>query len=69
MKFEIMVVYENISNKFDIGHCQIKIKVTVRPFPYAAIQTERSYKSNLTQARELILIRHACSTDNNIPNL
>ena len=44
MKFEIMVVYENISNKFDIGHCQIKVKVTVRPFPYAAIQTERSYK-------------------------
>ena len=50
MKFEIVVLYENISNKFDIGHCQMKIKVTVTPFPYAAIQTERSYKSNLTQA-------------------
>ena len=69
MKFEIMVVYENSSNRFDIGHCQIKVKVTVRPFPHDAMQNERSYRSTLTQARMLILIRHACSTDNNIPNL
>ena len=29
MKFENVVVYENISDKFDNGHCQIKVKVTV----------------------------------------
>ena len=69
MKFEIMVIYENSSNRFDMGHCQIKVKVTVRPFPHDAIQIERFYRSTLTQARMLILIRHACSTDNNIPNL
>ena len=28
MKFE-HVVYENISDKFDSGHCQIKVKVKV----------------------------------------
>ena len=28
MKFEYDVVYENISDMFDNGHCQIKIKVT-----------------------------------------
>ena len=69
MKFEVMVIYENSSNKFDIGHCQIKVKVTVRPFPHDAIEIDWSNRSTLTQARMLILIRHACSTDNNIPNL
>ena len=59
MKFEVMVIYENSSNKFDI----------VRPFPHDAIEIEWSNRSTLTQARMLILIRHACSTDNNIPNL
>ena len=64
MKFENMVVYENNSDKFDIGHCQIKVKVTV------GLSHMLQYnKSTLTQARELILMRHACSTDNNIPNL
>ena len=29
MKFEYVVVYENISDKFDNGHCHIKVKVTV----------------------------------------
>ena len=29
MKFEYVVVYENISDKFDNGHCQIKVKVMV----------------------------------------
>ena len=32
MKFEYVVVYENISDKFDNGHCQIKVKVTVGLF-------------------------------------
>ena len=29
MKLEYFVVYENISNKFDNGHCRIKVKVTM----------------------------------------
>ena len=29
MKFEYAVVYENISDKSDNGHCRIKVKVTV----------------------------------------
>ena len=29
MKLENIVVYENISDKFDNGHCRIKVKVTV----------------------------------------
>ena len=29
MKFEYVVVYENISDKFDNGHCQIKVKVSI----------------------------------------
>ena len=31
-KFEYIIVYENISEKFDIGHCRTKVKVTVRLF-------------------------------------
>ena len=29
MELEYVVVYENISDKFDNGHCRIKVKVTV----------------------------------------
>ena len=29
MKLKYIVVYENISNKFDNGHSRIKVKVTV----------------------------------------
>ena len=28
MKLKYIVVYENISDRFDIGHCQTKVKVT-----------------------------------------
>ena len=28
MKLDYIVVYENISDKFDIGHCRTKVKVT-----------------------------------------
>ena len=28
LKLEHIVVYENCSDKFDIGHCPIKVKVT-----------------------------------------
>ena len=44
IKFE-HVEYENIPDKFDIGHCRTKVKVTVqlRNFsPFTAIQTIRS---------------------------
>ena len=58
MKLEYIVVYENISDKFDNGHCRIKAKVTVglRNFsPFITIQNIRSYNSTLVQARKLIL--------------
>ena len=29
LKFEYVVVYANISDMFDNGHCRIKVKVTV----------------------------------------
>ena len=29
MKFKHIVAYENISVKFDIGHCRVKVKLTV----------------------------------------
>ena len=29
MKFEYFVEYENIMDKFDNGHCRIKVKVTM----------------------------------------
>ena len=29
LKLEHIVVYENSSDEFDIGHCPIKVKVTV----------------------------------------
>ena len=30
MKFDFVVVYENISDKFDKGHCRTKVKVMVK---------------------------------------
>ena len=52
MKFECVVVglYENISDKFDNGHCQIKVKFTL----FTTIQTIRSYNSTLIEARKPI---------------
>ena len=52
MKFEYIVVYENSSDKFDIEHHRIKIKVTVglqKFSPFTTIQTVRSYNSTLVQ--------------------
>ena len=57
MKFKNFVVYEIKSDKFDIGHCWIKVKVTVgvqKFSPFTAIQTVRS--STLIQA-----IKQVCS--------
>ena len=50
MKFKYIVVYENNSDKFDIEHYRIKIKVTAGVFPFTKIQTVRSYNSTLVQA-------------------
>ena len=60
MKLEYIVVYENISDKFDIEHHRIKVKVTVglqKCSPFTTVQTVRSYKSTVVQARKLILSR------------
>ena len=53
MKLEYIVVYENISDKFDIGLCRTKVKVTARFrnfSPFTTIQTVRSHISTLVQA-------------------
>ena len=58
MKLEHIVVFENISDKFDIAHWQTKVKVTARLrnfSPFTAIQTLRSHNSTLVEARKLIL--------------
>ena len=52
------MVYKNISDKFDIGHCRTKVKVTVRLrnlSPFTTIQTVRYHNSTLVQAGMLIL--------------
>ena len=57
-KLGYIVVYENSSDKFDIGLHRIKVKVTVgvqKFFPFTTIQTVRFYISTLVQARKLIL--------------
>ena len=57
-KSEYIVVYENISDEFDIELHRIKVKVTVgiqKFSPFTTIQTVRSYSSTLVQARNLIL--------------
>ena len=58
MKFKCVIVNENISDKFNIGYCWIKVKVMVglRNFsPFTTTQTIRSYNSTLVEARKLIL--------------
>ena len=42
MKFEYIVVYENSSVKFDIGHCLIKVKVTMGLGHFSACTTIQS---------------------------
>ena len=63
MKLEHIVVYENISDKFDNGHCRIKVKVTVgfeifvilRKVGEVQIFKHRLYISALEQAKVLLL--------------
>ena len=33
MKFKYIVVYQNKSDKFNIGHCRIKVNTGVQIFP------------------------------------
>ena len=57
-KLEYIVVYKNSSDKFDIGHRRIKVKVTVgvqKFSPFTTIQTVRTDISTLVQARNLVL--------------
>ena len=51
MKFKYIVVYENSSDKFDIGHCQGH-GTTLK---FTAIQTVRSHNETLAQARKLVI--------------
>ena len=54
IKLEYIVEHE----KFDIGHCQAKVKVTVRlqnVSPFNGKQTVRSHNLTLVQARRLKL--------------
>ena len=51
LKLEHIVVYENSSEEFDIGHCPIKVKVTVSPF--TTIQTVKAHISALAHVRKL----------------
>ena len=57
LKFEYVIVHENIPYKFDNGHCRIKVKVMVglsNFSPFTTIQTVRPY-SNLVEASKLKL--------------
>ena len=57
MKLEYIVVYDNISDKFDIGHCQTKVKVTARLrnfSQFTTIKTVRFHNLTLIQAGRLI---------------
>ena len=56
IKFEYIVVHENISDKFDIGHCRTNIKVTARLrnfSPFTTIQLSGP-NSTLVAAGRLI---------------
>ena len=66
MKYDCILVCENNSEKFDIGHCQTKVKA-FKCFPLVAIQTARSYKLNCCTSLEAY-IKCVCSSYNNIQN-
>ena len=53
LKLEHIVVYENSSDEFDIGHCPIKVKVTLKFSPFTTIQTVKAHISALAQVRKL----------------
>ena len=54
LKLEHIVVYENSSDKFDIGQCPIKVTAWRRNFsPFTTIQTVKAYISALAHVRKL----------------
>ena len=54
LKLEHIVIYENCSEEFDIGHCAIKVKVKVLNFsPFTTIQTVKAHISALAHVRKL----------------
>ena len=58
LKLEHLVVYENSSEEFDIGHCLIKVKVILllgNVSPFNAIQIVKSCISVLAHGRKLLL--------------
>ena len=60
MNFEYVVAYENITDKFDNGHCRIKVKVTVGIWnvsPFTTIQTIM-FGTTLVESRKLILSKY-----------
>ena len=67
MKFKYTVVYENYSDKFDIGHCRTKVQghsVTLKFFSiYRNTNCVGSHNSTLVDARKLIKL--VCLSDNN----
>ena len=71
MKFANFTGYENNLDKCDIGHCQIKIKVTVglkRFPPFTMIQIVRSHNLALVQAKKFILSMYIYFCDNSLQN-
>ena len=67
MKLQHIVVYDSSLDNFDIGHCWIKVHVTVgfRKFsPFTAIQIARSYNFDLAQVKDDDT-KHVCSSHNN----
>ena len=58
LKLEHIVVYENSSDEFNIGHCPIKVKVTAWLWnfsPFTTIQTVKAHISALAHVRKLWL--------------
>ena len=49
LKLEHIVVYDNSSDEFDIGHCPIKVKVTA----FTTIQTVKAHILALAHVRKL----------------
>ena len=66
MKFEHIVVYENISEKLNIGHCRTKVKVTVRLRTFFIYHNTNCQVPllNFSTSQEAY-IKHVCLSDTN----
>ena len=56
MKLDYIVVYENISENFDIGHFLTKVKVTAQLRNFSLFTTIQNWKE--------ADIKYVCSSDN-----